>query len=238
MITLQDTSLPCKLGQRFKLQKTKNARIQHALDASHAKTVEENSHYIRAVIDRLFYTASQNEAQRSHREGSQSDNRGNFLELLDMISRCDETMKKLSGPGSAKYVHHDIQNELLDIIAGMIRKDISKEIMEAEHFALMVDETKDVSKQEQLSIVVRYLHQQSLHLEFLDFTGAEGLDADSLLKKILETLVKYGIDHNACIDQCYDGAAVMSGHISGVQERDVSGCVCPLLRTQAQPCAS
>ncbi|XP_076356890.1 zinc finger MYM-type protein 1-like [Tachypleus tridentatus] len=144
----------------FKLQKSKGARIQHALDASHAKTVEENRHYIRAVIDALLYTACQNEAQRGHMEGSQSDNRGNFLELFDMISRYDEIMKrKLSGPGNAKYTHHDIQIELLDILAGMIRKDINKEVMEAEHFAQMVDETKGVSEQEQLSIVVRYLHQ-------------------------------------------------------------------------------
>ncbi|XP_076329972.1 zinc finger MYM-type protein 1-like [Tachypleus tridentatus] len=66
----------------FKSQETKDARIQHALDASHTKTVEENRHYIRAVIDALLYTACQNEAQRGHREDSQSDNRGNFLELL------------------------------------------------------------------------------------------------------------------------------------------------------------
>ncbi|XP_076372812.1 zinc finger MYM-type protein 1-like [Tachypleus tridentatus] len=139
----------------FKLQKTKGARIQHAFNTNHAETVEENRHDIRAVIDALLYTVCQNEAQRGHREGSQSDNKGNFLELLDMISRYDEIVKKkLSGPGNAKYMHHDIQNELLDIIAGMIRKDISKEVMEAEHFALMVDETKDVNKQEQLSIVV------------------------------------------------------------------------------------
>ncbi|XP_076359149.1 zinc finger MYM-type protein 1-like [Tachypleus tridentatus] len=127
-----------------------------------------------------------------------------------MISRYDEIVKKkLSGPGNAKYT------QLLDIIAGMIRKDISKEVMEAEHFALMVNETKNVSKQEQLSIVIRYLHQQSLHEEFLNFTAAEGLDPDSLLKKIMETLTKCGIDQNACIGQCYDGAAVMSEHISG-----------------------
>ncbi|XP_076308624.1 zinc finger protein 862-like [Tachypleus tridentatus] len=70
-----------------------------------------------------------------------------------MIS--DEIMKKkLSGPGNAKYTHHDIQNELLDIIVGMIKNYISKEVMEAEHFVSMVDETKDVSKREQLSIVV------------------------------------------------------------------------------------
>ncbi|XP_076322006.1 zinc finger MYM-type protein 1-like [Tachypleus tridentatus] len=122
-------------------------------------------------LSQLPDSACQNEAKRGHREGSQSDNRGDFLKLLNMIFRYDEIVKKLSGSGNAKYMHHDIQNELLDIIAGMIRKYISKEVMEAEHFALMVDEIKNVSKQEQLSIV------------------------------------------------CDDGAAVMSGHISVVQER-------------------
>ncbi|XP_076315943.1 zinc finger MYM-type protein 1-like [Tachypleus tridentatus] len=220
MITLQDTSLPCKLGQSLNCRKQMVQESNMLLMKALCKTVEENRHYIRAVIDALLYTACQNEAQRGHREGSQSDNRDNFLELLDMTSKYDEiAKKKLSGPGNAKYTHHDIQNELLDIIAGMIRKDISKEVMEAEHFALMVNETKDVSKQEQLSNVVRYLHQQNLHEKFLDFTAAEGLDANPLLKKIMATLAKCGIDHNACIGQCYDGAAVMSGHISDVQER-------------------
>ncbi|XP_076359054.1 zinc finger MYM-type protein 1-like [Tachypleus tridentatus] len=174
----------------FKLQKTKGARIQHAFSARHAKTVEENRHHIRAMIYALLYTACQNEAQRDHREGSQSVNRGNFLKLLDMISRYNEIVKKkLSDPGNAKYMHHDIQNELFDIIAGMIRKDISKEVMEAEHFALMVDETKDVSKQEQLSILVRYLHQQCLHEEFLDFTAAEGYEGDEKSEIIEATMV-------------------------------------------------
>ncbi|XP_076330652.1 zinc finger MYM-type protein 1-like [Tachypleus tridentatus] len=50
----------------FKLQKTKGAKIQHALDASHAKTVKENRYCIRAVINALLYIACQNEAQRGH----------------------------------------------------------------------------------------------------------------------------------------------------------------------------
>lgn len=41
-----------------------------------------------------------------------------------------------------------------------------------------MDETKDVSKKEQLLTAVRYLHQQSLHEEFFDFIAADGLDAD------------------------------------------------------------
>ena len=62
-----------------------------------------------------------------------------------MIAKYDNVVEKKlrSGPGNAKYTHHDIKNELLAIIAEIIRKDIASEAMEAEHFALMLDETKD-----------------------------------------------------------------------------------------------
>lgn len=101
-------------------------------------------------------------------------------------------------------------------MAGMIRKEISDEVKQ-EHFAIMEGETKDVAKKEQISTVVRYLHDQALHEEFLDFTPAEGLDAESLLQKINETLPKCKIDENTCVGQCYDGAAGMSGCTKEVQ---------------------
>ncbi|XP_076062742.1 zinc finger MYM-type protein 1-like [Oratosquilla oratoria] len=113
-------------------------------------------------------------------------------------------------------------------MAGMIRKEISDEVKQAEHFAILVDETKDIAKKEQISIVVRYLHDRELHEEFLDYTPAEGLGAESLLQKIKETLAKCKIDHNTCVGQCYGVAAVMSGCTNGVQKifrRDVSQAV-------------
>ena len=156
-----------------------------------------------------------------------STNRGNFLELLNVIAKFDITTSNrlTSGPRNAKYVHHDIQNELIHIMASMVREKISEEVRQAQHFALMVDETKDVSKKEQISIVLRYLnydekdHQYHIHEEFLHFIPADGLDAQSLLESVKQTLAKCNIDKNDCIAQCYDGASVMSGCNSGVQER-------------------
>ena len=126
--------------------------------------------------------------------------------------------KLSSGPANAKYVHHDIQNELLDIMANVVREQVSNEVKQGELFALMVDETKDVSKKEQISVVLRYLNEDNIHEEFLDFIPAEGLDAQSLLKSVKQTLAKCNIDKNACIAQCYDGASVMYGSNNGVQE--------------------
>lgn len=55
--------------------------------------------------------------------------------------------------------------------------------------------------------------------EYLHFTPADGLDAETLFATIKETFSKCNIDHTACIDQCYDGMAVMSGVHNRVQEK-------------------
>lgn len=205
----------------FKQRQKTGSSIAGLLDSAHNKTVQENRRYIRAVVEVLRFTCCQNIAQRGHREDNESVNRGNFLELLSLLSNFDEIVKKKIAdlPGNAKYTHHDIQNEIINIMANMIKVEISDEIKNADHFSLLVDETKDVSKTEQISIVARYLHNDDICESFLGFTSADGLDAQSLLKKIKETLSKCNIDKNICIGQCYDGAAVMSGCSNGVQEK-------------------
>ena len=83
----------------------------------------------------------------------------------------------------------------------------------------MADESKDLSKMEQVSVVVRYMKNDKVVEEFLHFTPAGGLDAESLFATIKDTLSKCNIDHIACIVQCYKGAAVMSGVHNGVQDK-------------------
>nr|XP_010767726.1 PREDICTED: zinc finger MYM-type protein 1-like [Notothenia coriiceps] len=179
---------------------------------------------MKPVVMSLRYTASQGIAQRGYREQEgeeNSVNRGNFRELLHLIGEFDVTvaMKLNDNPQNAKDTHQDIQNEIFQIMADMVRSEISAEIREAECFALMVDETKDVSKSEQLSIVVRYIKGEQVREEFLHVRRTEGLDADSLLSTIKQTLSQCNIDPHMCVGQCYDGAAVMSGCKNGVQQK-------------------
>ncbi|KAJ3598551.1 hypothetical protein NHX12_002060 [Muraenolepis orangiensis] len=83
----------------------------------------------------------------------------------------------------------------------------------------MVDESKDVSKKEQVCVVVRYLHNNGIQEEFLHFTPADGLDADSRLTTIKQTLSKCNIDYIMCIGQYYDSDAVMSCPSPAIQGR-------------------
>ncbi|GBM93694.1 hypothetical protein AVEN_220002-1, partial [Araneus ventricosus] len=47
-----------------------------------------------------------------------------------------------------------------------------------EYFAILADETKDLSKKEQLSIAVCYLYDGNIHEEFLCIEELETLDAE------------------------------------------------------------
>lgn len=83
-----------------------------------------------------------------------------------------------------------------------------------------MDETKDTSKIEQLSFVIRFVDNK-----FNVFEKALGCyhmvkcNASTLSQEIQKIMIENNLDINKCIAQCYDGASVMSGVFSGVQKR-------------------
>ena len=204
----------------FKIRKKSGSKILKALNVGHDKLVLENRHYIKALIECLIYTCCQNIAQRGHDESENSENKGNFIELLAVVGKFDVIVdKKLQSiSGNAKYTSPEIQNEIIQLIAKSIRNEINAEIADGEYFSLLVDETKDLSKREQIFVVLRYVYSGNIYESFLGFTAADGLNAVSLYKKIKLALSENNIDKNNCIAQCYDGAAVMSGCRNGVQQ--------------------
>ena len=73
---------------------------------------------------------------------------------------------------------------------------------------------------EQMSFILRYYYNGENLESFLEFEVAEKLDAESLTKKIIHLLSRYGLEYKSnLVGQSYDGAAVMSGKHSGVQAR-------------------
>ena len=94
------------------------------------------------------------------------------------------------------------------------------DVKQSVYFSVLVDETKAVSKKEQLSFVLRFFARGDIHECFVDFKPATGLDAESLSDEILKTLQQYGLDVRSClVGQGYDGASVMTGTNRGVQQR-------------------
>uniref|UniRef100_A0A3B5PPY9 DUF4371 domain-containing protein n=1 Tax=Xiphophorus maculatus TaxID=8083 RepID=A0A3B5PPY9_XIPMA len=150
-----------------------------------------------------------------------SDNKGNFLAILNEIAKHDPfVQRRLDAHGNAKYTSHQIQNEILQGLAEMVPKEIIAEVKQSEVFSVLADETRDLQKKEQISLVVRYYYSGAIHESFLHFQSAESLDTEGLTKMIVGCLEKHGLDYRKnLVGQGYDGASVMSGKHSGVAAR-------------------
>ena len=135
---------------------------------------------------------------------------GNFLEVLKLVADHDVVIKERirNNPHNATYTSPEIQNPLLEVMGDIVRDRICEAIQDATYFSLLGDETKDVSKVEQLTIVLRYvdIKAAAIHERFLTYVPAESLTAESLTTYILTTLRKYQLDPKFMVSQGYDGA--------------------------------
>ena len=205
----------------YKRMQSSSTSVGQILNEAHQRAVEENRYYVKTVAE-ILYTGRQSIAQRGHREQDDAAaglNEGNFLELLNLIGKHDSKIaEKIEGLNeNGKYTSPRIQNEVLQILADMVREQIMEEVKTRGQLALILDETKDVSKIEQISFVLRYFYNESAYESFLTFQAAEYLDARSLTKKIFDCLDDLGLDYKQnLVGQCYDGASAMSGKNSGV----------------------
>lgn len=119
---------------------------------------------------------------------------------MNIISHFDNLVKKkIYDPRIAR--HHSIQNEIIYIMSNMIINNIFSEINESMYFPIMVDETKDIRKTEQLSIVVRYYYKEESKERFLDFTPLKDLNVNALFNHIKFMFSNCKIDIKKCIAQ-------------------------------------
>ena len=107
---------------------------------------------------------------------------------------------------------------LLNIMASMVQSTICSAVQSAGPFSLLADECKDISKKEQISVVLRYVDansgsvHQPLRLPVCQLKAYQNI-------LILDTLRKHHLNPMQIVSQGYDGASVMSGRCSGVQQR-------------------
>jgi len=163
-----------------------------------------------------------NAEERAHVDKISDTNCGNFLELLHLRCRdipwlsfkLEQSLKK-----HTLWLSSYILNEIIDIAAGLVRQTLCENITNAEISSLIVDETTDVSNDEQLSICFWYVMQGEVQESFIGFynpKNTEGKTLFILLKRVLQDL---GLNINSMVGQCYDGAANMSGVQKGVAAR-------------------
>ncbi len=108
---------------------------------------------------------------------------------------------------------------MLSIIGDTIRDEIIHDIQDARFFTILSDEVTDCSNLEQLSIDIRFVDNDEIREEFIDFITMERITGAALATAILARLESRGIDIENCRGQGYDCASNMSSSRAGVQGR-------------------
>ncbi|XP_028104127.1 uncharacterized protein LOC114303186 [Camellia sinensis] len=92
-------------------------------------------------------------------ERHESNNRGNVIGLIKLLAFYNENVAVVvleNAPQNASYHSHGIQKQILSIFSDKIQKFIREEINDG-YFCILVDESEDESKREQMAIVLRFV---------------------------------------------------------------------------------
>ena len=108
-------------------------------------------------------------------------------------------------------------NEILELMSNSILRSIADEVRRRKLFAVLVDETADICRREQLCITVRTVREDFEAEEMvLGLYALDQCDAQTITNSILDVFRRLVLKVQDLRGQCYDGAAVMSGAKAGV----------------------
>ena len=136
--------------------------------------------------------------------------------LLLRAEHCSGLRQYIS---DKNYLSGDIINEMISIMSNTLLRQILTVIRKASFFSLIADEATDISHKEQLWTVRWVDDALQIHETPLELIQVPMTDAKTLADVIKDSLIRFALPISQCRGQAYDGAANMSGHISGVATR-------------------
>ncbi|PIN22362.1 hypothetical protein CDL12_04927 [Handroanthus impetiginosus] len=182
---------------------TREQHIDVAFSKHFDKTRLEYQIQLGASVDRVHYLLHQGLPFHGHDELEESNNQGNFCELLRFLRDHNETINDVleNAPKNLKLVHTDIQKDIFNVAAietvNAIISDLGDDL-----FALLVDESRDKG-----SVVERFIG--IVHV----------IDTTSLsLKAVVESLFStHGLSWKRLRGQGYNETSNMQGQFNGLK---------------------
>jgi hypothetical protein len=107
----------------------------------------------------LRFLLNQGLAFRGHDESEESSKRGNFIELLKWLAEGNEEVNKVvlkNAPGNCILNSPRIQHDIIECCA-METTRLIIEDLDGDHYAILADESSDMSHKEQLALCLRYV---------------------------------------------------------------------------------
>ncbi len=168
------------------------------------------------VLSCVKFLARQGLPFRGHGDDSES----NIIQLLKHHGEEDLEVYDWLQKKTNKYTSHEIQNNLIKVMALSVLRKIAEKLHESPFLTVMIDETTDTTNQEQVTVVIRRIDEHlEVSEEFIGLYTVTTIGAASLFSVIKDTFLRLNLSMNKLRGQCYDGCSTMSGTRSGVAKR-------------------
>ncbi|KAM1636968.1 hypothetical protein COP2_015212 [Malus domestica] len=165
---------------------------------------------------------------RGHDKSDTSNNRGNYLELLQFLVDHDEKIKEVvlkNAPRNLKLIAPSIQKDIVNSCAFKTIKAIMKEGKESKFFSIMVDESRDISTKEQMAVILRYVDNKGQVIE--RFVGVQHVTETTLskLKESIDEFLKlHDLSYSNLRGQGNDGARNMRALVTVAKKKSCKRC--------------
>ncbi|XP_058775053.1 uncharacterized protein LOC131649301 [Vicia villosa] len=171
---------------------------------------------------------------------------GNFLGLIEMLAEFDpivqEHVRRITNDNlHVHFFGHNIQNELLLLLSSAIKNEIIRKTKQEKYFSVILDCTPDVSHQEQMSLIIRYVdvssNSVSIEESFLGFLNVNDTSGQGLFDVLQDETKNLDLNIFDVRGQGYDNGSNMKGKYQCVQKKFVDmnprafyiPCGCPSL---------
>jgi hypothetical protein len=177
----------------------------------------------------ILYLAEHNLAFKGSSDVLNSSHNGNFLSLIELLAKFDPVLRdhinraveNKTSQRNKHYLSRTFQNRIINAMGNKVKKTIIEKIKKAKYYAILLDCTPDISHQEQLSIVLRFVDVTNNDVEikehFIKFEVVNDTTGRGLYEKINAILTDEGLKLSDCRGQGYDNGANMKGTYHGVQ---------------------
>uniref|UniRef100_A0A7N0V0D1 TTF-type domain-containing protein n=1 Tax=Kalanchoe fedtschenkoi TaxID=63787 RepID=A0A7N0V0D1_KALFE len=213
-----------ELRSRLNINKT----FDHLAQKQLKKEKDHWKNVLLRIVCIVKFLAKNSLAFRGTKERLFENNNGKFLGLIEMLAEFDpivqEHVRRITNDDiHIHYLGHKIQNELIFLLASCIRSEIVKKIKQAKYFSVILDCTPDVSHQQQMSLILRYvdLTSSSVVIEesFLGFINVNDTTGQGLSNVLLQELKSLDLDVDNVRGQGYDNGSNIKGRHQGVQKK-------------------
>ncbi|XP_022873564.1 zinc finger MYM-type protein 1-like [Olea europaea var. sylvestris] len=174
---------------------------------------------LNASIDCVRFLLLQGMAFRGHDESEDSYNQENFLELLHWLCDHNPEIKAVAltnAPENLKLTSPRVQKDIVNAIVSECLHVIIENIRDS-FFSILVDQSRDISVKEQMSVVIRYVKNGCILEHFIGVIHVLNTTAASLKAAIDQLFSTHNLSISNLRGHGYDGASNMRGEYNGLK---------------------